>query len=228
MLGISREMRGSCERVHVGCAGPASRRGESWVKYRGEVAWAAWAAGGAHLSKKRRRAAARRAGMICSSPQIPGGSGTSGSSCARSPNAVSWSPRVAAARPMAQVESERAHQRPFDRDRDRDRASACLHHQNDPPPPGFDPGLTLRWLGSPRGSHGGPRRAPKCLDPTGCCHRARFDVDLHEQGRHVSSFKARCTGIPGVREVSMRACVSRFEWQAHKAIFAQTRLADPT
>ena len=59
---------------------------------------------------------------------------------------------------------------------------------------------------------------------TGCCHRARFDVDLHEQGRHGCSFKARCTGIPGVREVSMRPCVSRFDWQAHKAVYGQTRL----
>jgi hypothetical protein len=36
----------------VWCAGPASWRRESWEKYRGEVAWAACAAGGAHLVKK--------------------------------------------------------------------------------------------------------------------------------------------------------------------------------
>ena len=62
----------------------------------------------------RRRAPSKKASsrrrspsmMVCSSPQIPGGSGTSGSSCARSPNAVLWSPEDATTRPMAQRQSE--------------------------------------------------------------------------------------------------------------------------
>ena len=61
-------------------------------------------------------------------------------------------------------------------------------------------------------------------DLSSSCQDASFDADLHEQVRHGSSFKARFTGILRVREVRMRPCVSRFEWQAHKAVYGQTRL----
>ena len=70
------------------------------------------------------------------------------------------------------------------------------------------------------------RNAQLGQDLSSSCQDASVDLNLHEQVRHGSSFKTRCTGIPGVREVRMRPCVSRFEWQAHKAVCGQTRLRE--
>lgn len=82
------------------------------------------------------------------------------------------------------------------------------------------------WRGAERSPPGTVERRNAQLgqDLSSSCQDASVDLNLHEQARDVSSFKARFTGIPGVREESMRACVSRFEWQAHKAVFGQTRL----
>ena len=81
-----------------------------------------------------------------------------------------------------------------------------------------------RALCSPPAASVERRNAHLGQDLSSSCQDASFDADLHEQVRHGSSFKARFTGIPRVREVRMRPCVSRFEWQAHKAIYEQTRL----